>query len=238
MADKADTMTAVSLDENGEGNALVDEIPLTPTPPKDTPTTKENNSDEDIDSLLEELHANPNADSTSTQEALENLRRSTTLFTSTIGAVTKNIDSKLQVSENAQHIDSKLGVSSTVASTVSLTSETVVDLWDKIQSSSTTQSIKRSVGETLHQGSITVGETVERTGISERIRDLDAKHGISQSVTQGTLGALATGMDFLNQSLVNVANVSHEEQDYDGLVSNSVDDESDLKIGDDQVKGD
>jgi len=230
-ADKSEMMTAVSLYENDEGEAVVGDVPVTPMPipTEDTPTTKENNSDEDIDSLLEELHTK---DNTSTQEALDKLRRSTTSFTSTIGAVTKNIDSKLGVSDNAQQIDSKLGVSTAA----SRTSETVVGLWNQISSSSATQSIRNVVGDTLHQGSMVVGDTVERTGISERIRDLDSKHGISQSVTQGTLGALATGMDLLNETLVNVAKVDSGEQDYDNVVSSSVENESDLKIGNDQVK--
>lgn len=226
-------MTSVSLYENDDGEAVIGDVPIAPTTTSDVPTKNTNNSDEDIDTLLKELHNNPNANGTSNsnQEALDNLRRSTTSFTSTIGAVTKNIDSKFHVSTNAQQIDSKLGVSTTV----SRASETAAGLLDKVRSSAATQIIQKSVGETVGKGKRLVGNTVERTGLGESMRGLDEKHGI----TQGTLGALAGGVDLLNKTLASVTKVNSQDgQDYDGLVSNPTDDESDLKIGDDQVKGD
>jgi len=234
MTIESNTMTAVSLYENEDGEAVIGDVPIAPALTNDVEIKNTNTSDEEIDSLLKDLHNDLNPSVTtnnSNQEALDNLRRSTTSFTSTIGAVTKNIDSKFHVSTNAQQIDNKLGVSSTV----SRTSETVAGLWDKVRSSTATKIIQKSVGDTVHKGKRVVGETVDRTGLKESMRGLDEKHGI----TQGTLGALAGGMDLLNKTLVSVSKVNSQDgQDYDGLVSSPVDNESDLKIGDDQVKGD
>jgi len=239
MTDQRNTMSAVALNDNETAG----DIPLSLMTNVDAPVTNvepgTNTADEDIDSLLQELHTTPSSEASNTK-AIENLRRSTAEFTSTIGAVTKNIDSKLNVSSNAQHIDSKLGVSSTV----SRTSETVVSLWDKIQSNSTTQSIRNSVTETMSKGTRAVGETVDRSGLGEvlnkekeRMKELDSKHGI----TEGTLGALASGMNFMSKSVKELTKVGRgdddKEQDYDHLLSTSTD-ESDLQIGDDQVKGD
>lgn len=246
MTDQSNTMTAVSLND-GE---TAGDTPLTPSlslPPVTNveETDTNNSSDEDIDSLLQELHTSTSSEASNTR-AIENLRRSTVEFTSTIGAVTKNIDSKLHFSSNAHQIDSKLGVSSTV----SRTSEQVSSIWDRIQSSAATQTIQKSVSETVSKGTKVVGDTVDRSGLGgvlskekERMKEFDSQHGI----TQGTLGALASGMNFMSKSVKGLTKVRSgddedqsvdNENDYDNLLSTSADDESDLKIGDDQVKGD
>jgi len=119
-----------------------------------------------------------------------------------------------------------------------------VSLWDKIQSNSTTQSIRNSVTETVSKGTRAVGESVEMSGLGgvlnkekERIKELDSKHGASAS----GMNFMASGMNFLSKSVKELTKVGsdndEEEQDYDHLLSTSAN-ESDLKIGDDQVKGD
>jgi len=228
MMEQSPAMNTIELDEKEKNDS--------PTNPENSST---NASDEEIEGLLNELDTSPNTDATAT--ALEKLRCSTKELTSTLGTVSKNIDSKLHVTENAKNIDSKLGVSGTVTSTANA----INSLWSSIQSSATTQSIQKTVGK----GAEAIGETVDKSGLTERIQKLDKQHGI----TSGTFEVLKTGVDWVNQGLkqTGVGSVDNEgvndadkqindDQDYDKLVATSADENGLglVAVGEDQVEGD
>merc|ERR1712176_1118060 len=124
--------------------------------------------------------------------ALEKFLASTKELTSTLTTVTKNIDTKYDVSTNAIKLDTKLGVSSTAKSTY----EALCSLLSSVQSYSTTQTVKKIVTETVlpKVGSTAVALN-EKTGLTERVKKLDQDHAL----TQTTLEKLSVGVDWVNE---------------------------------------
>jgi len=221
------------MDQSAEMNTIElneDNVSGTTTDVNNTET-----SDQEIESLLHDLNTTPENDAA--VAALEKLRVSTKELTSTLTNVTRNIDSKYDVSTNAKQIDSKLGVSSTVKST----SKAISSLWSSVQSSSTTQTVKKSVTETVGKSVEVINE---KTGLSdvlnkekERVKKLDRDHGL----TQGTLEKLAVGVNWVNESLkqTSVAKPTEDEQDYDNLLAMTTDEGGAQTnvLADDQVGG-
>ena len=92
------------MDQSAEMNTIElneDNVSGTTTDVNNTET-----SDQEIESLLHDLNTTPENDAAAA--ALEKLRVSTQELTSTLTNVTRNIDSKYDVSTNAKQIDSKL----------------------------------------------------------------------------------------------------------------------------------
>merc|ERR1712115_178740 len=161
---------------------------------KDTTNTTETTSDEEVESLLTELETTKTTTTLTPENAaaLEKLLASTKELTSTLTTVTKNIDTKYDVSTNAIKLDTKLGVSSTAKSTY----EALCSLLSSVQSYSTTQTVKKIVTETVlpKVGSTAVALN-EKTGLTERVKKLDQDHAL----TQTTLEKLVVGVDWVNE---------------------------------------
>merc|ERR1712232_1134051 len=148
-------------------------------------------SDEEVESLLKEVETTTTPENAA---ALEKLIASAKELTSTLTVVTKNIDTKYDVSTNAIKLDSKLGVSSTAKSTY----EKLVSLLTSVRSYSTTQTVQKLVTETvLPKVEKTATLINEKTGLTERIQKLDRDHGLAQ----GTLEKLASGVSWVNDGL-------------------------------------
>lgn len=160
--------------------------------------------DEDMAAIFKEVDELAKIDTTeSTSSAtnenpdVEKVKKSASRFATSLGLLTKDIDSKLGISTTVQKIDTKLHATERTKQAINAVSTTASSIDTKLHISETTRSTAEKVGSSSAAKNIrsTVGGVWE--GAGNGWKQLDQKHGI----TTKTAGFFSSSVDFLTTKL-------------------------------------
>lgn len=163
-----------------------------------------NKVDDDMAAIFKEVDELAKIDTTESSSSataedanIKKVKKSASRFATSLGLLTKDIDSKLGISSTVQKIDTKLQASERTKQAMNTVSSTASNIDSKLHISETTRSTAEKVGSSSAAKNIrsTVGGVLE--GAGNGWKQLDQKHGI----TSKTAGFFSSSVDFLTAKL-------------------------------------
>lgn len=173
--------------------------------PKNIPkVTEKMDDDEDVDELINELSPPPKPQETTTEtkapteeDPLNKVKTSSSRFFTSLGLLTKDIDSKLGISTTAQKIDEKIHVTERTKQAIGVVTATASSIDEKFHVSEKTRSTASAVGSSATAQGVRsrVGGVLD--GAGKNFKSFDEKH----QITSKTANLVSSTADFLTQKI-------------------------------------
>ena len=170
-------------------------------------TTRPNekmNDDEDVDALINDLSPPPKTKETATEttapteeDPLNKVKTSSSRLFTSLGLLTKDIDSKLGISTTAQKINDKIHVKERTKQAIGMVTATASSLDERFHVSEKTRSTASAVGASATAQGVKARVGGVLDGAGKNLKSFDEKH----KITSKTADLVSSTADFLTQKI-------------------------------------